>query len=184
MARPERFELPTLCFEGRCSIQLSYGRVGIFYPESRVEELSHHRTSNKFVRGIGSGAFEDCSYARIRGAMEKAGKILGRALRRIERPEAAIAWLRAEWPRVVGKTLASHTHPLRCEHGRLEISTDSKSWQSQVEGLKRDLCSRINQAWGRTLVREVEVVAAKPGPQRIPRELDLTHTPFVRRRKY
>jgi hypothetical protein len=25
--RPERFELPTLCFEGRCSIQLSYGRV-------------------------------------------------------------------------------------------------------------------------------------------------------------
>ena len=27
MARPERFELPTLCFEGRCSIQLSYGRM-------------------------------------------------------------------------------------------------------------------------------------------------------------
>src|SRR4029077_19332392 len=23
----ERFELPTLCFEGRCSIQLSYGRT-------------------------------------------------------------------------------------------------------------------------------------------------------------
>src|ERR1700674_2387760 len=30
MARPERFELPTLCFEGRCSIQLSYGRAGGF----------------------------------------------------------------------------------------------------------------------------------------------------------
>jgi hypothetical protein len=27
MARPERFELPTLCLEGRCSIHLSYGRV-------------------------------------------------------------------------------------------------------------------------------------------------------------
>ncbi len=26
-ARPERLELPTLGFEGRCSIQLSYGRI-------------------------------------------------------------------------------------------------------------------------------------------------------------
>jgi len=25
--RPERFELPTLWFEAKCSIQLSYGRV-------------------------------------------------------------------------------------------------------------------------------------------------------------
>jgi hypothetical protein len=27
MARPERLELPTLWFEARCSIQLSYGRI-------------------------------------------------------------------------------------------------------------------------------------------------------------
>jgi hypothetical protein len=30
VARPERFELPTLWFEARCSIQLSYGRVDLF----------------------------------------------------------------------------------------------------------------------------------------------------------
>jgi hypothetical protein len=28
VARPERFELPTLWFEARCSDPLSYGRVG------------------------------------------------------------------------------------------------------------------------------------------------------------
>src|ERR1700749_4341065 len=28
LVRPERFELPTLWFEAKCSIQLSYGRVG------------------------------------------------------------------------------------------------------------------------------------------------------------
>jgi len=27
MVRPERFELPTLWFEAKCSIQLSYGRL-------------------------------------------------------------------------------------------------------------------------------------------------------------
>jgi hypothetical protein len=31
LVRPERLELPTLCSEGRCSIQLSYGRHNAFY---------------------------------------------------------------------------------------------------------------------------------------------------------
>jgi hypothetical protein len=36
LVRPERLELPTLCSEGRCSIQLSYGRTqGIFYGKAR-----------------------------------------------------------------------------------------------------------------------------------------------------
>jgi hypothetical protein len=40
VVRPERLELPTLCSEGRCSIQLSYGRIkNTFYgkPSRKTE---------------------------------------------------------------------------------------------------------------------------------------------------
>ena len=37
MARPERFELPTLWFEARCSIQLSYERVRRRHGTSAVD---------------------------------------------------------------------------------------------------------------------------------------------------
>jgi hypothetical protein len=49
--------------------------------------------------------------------------------------------------------------------------------------MHREIRDRINQAWGGTLVREVKFVAAKPGPRKIPRELDNNHTPFLRRRR-
>ena len=87
--------------------------------------------------------------------MERAGKILGRTLRRLERPEAAIAWLSSTWPQIVGKLLAARTRPVRCENGRLEIAADTKAWQKQLESMKREFCARINQAWGGTLIREV-----------------------------
>jgi hypothetical protein len=42
MVRPERFELPTLWFEAKCSIQLSYGRAkqGTALPE-------HHKNTEE-----------------------------------------------------------------------------------------------------------------------------------------
>lgn len=116
-------------------------------------------------------------------AVDKAGDFLGRAVKRIDRPEAALAWLTASWQKVVGKALAAHTRPLRCENGRLDISADSRAWQKQIEGMKREFCARINEAWGGILIREVKFLAAKPGPKRSSREMDNEHTPFIRRRK-
>ena len=40
MARPGRLELPTLCLEGRRSIQLSYGRAGYFDSKSFIARKS------------------------------------------------------------------------------------------------------------------------------------------------
>jgi hypothetical protein len=45
LARPGRIELPTLCLEGRCSIQLSYGRDDANLP------LSSSICSNFFKNG-------------------------------------------------------------------------------------------------------------------------------------
>ena len=125
--------------------------------------------------------------------MERAGTFLGRTLRRLETPAAALAWLSSAWPGIVGKALAAHTHPLSFERGRLKIAADGKAWQKQLESMKQEFCARVNQAWGGHLIREVQFIAqkrlpraaekpAKPGPKRA-HELDNEHVPFIRRRK-
>jgi predicted nucleic acid-binding Zn ribbon protein len=115
--------------------------------------------------------------------MERAGEFLGRVVRRLGRPEAALAWLTSTWPTIVGKALAAHTRPVRCDANCLELTADGKAWQSQIESMQREVCARINQAWGGNLVRQVKVVAAHPGPRRISHEADNEHIPFIRRRR-
>ena len=142
-------------------------RAAILQKRARIERANERQASRPSMRN----------------SMNKAGDILGRVVRKLDRPEAAFAWLSTSWPNIVGKALAAHTRPLRCEKGCLEISADSKAWQKQLEQLSADFRLRINQAWGGTLIREVKFVARKPGPKRIPYELDNEHTPFIRRKK-
>ncbi len=114
--------------------------------------------------------------------MERAGEILGKVLRRLERPEAALAWLSSAWPSIVGPSLAMHAHPVRCMAGCLELAVDGQGWQQQLETISHELCGRINRAWGARLVREVKFVP-EPMANRPPREADNEHTPFIRRRR-
>jgi len=114
--------------------------------------------------------------------MERAGDILGKAMRRMNRPEASLAWLSGAWPSIVGESLATHARPVRCYGGCLELATDGKAWQQQLEAMKREFCGRINEAWGGSLVREVKFVAKKNGA-RPPHETDNEHLPFIRRRR-
>jgi predicted nucleic acid-binding Zn ribbon protein len=113
--------------------------------------------------------------------MERAGEFLGRALRRLDRTEAALAWLTSAWPSIVGQSLASHTRPVRCERGTLDIAAVGAPWTVHIESMQREFCTLINQAWGSTLIREVKFLASCPA--RLSHELDSTHTPFLRRRK-
>jgi len=104
-------------------------------------------------------------------------------VRRIEQPEAALAWLAAAWPGVVGKALAERTRPVRCDRGRLEVAAESKAWQKQLEEMKSEFCVRINQSWGAPLVREIKFVPPMPGLRHVSHEMNNEHTPFIRRRK-
>jgi predicted nucleic acid-binding Zn ribbon protein len=126
--------------------------------------------------------------------MERAGEFLGNVLRRLDRPEATLAWLTSTWPAIVGGAIAAHTRPTRCHNKCLELVADGKAWQSQIETMQRQLCSRVNRAWGGNLVRELSFVSADhvggatngpagPGPTRASHEMDNSHTPFIRRRR-
>ena len=126
--------------------------------------------------------------------MDRIGEFLGKALRRMDRPEAAMAWLSSAWPTIVGRALAEHARPLRCQSGCLELSADGKPWQQQLESMKREICARINQAWGGKLVSDVKFTSAgdfsgvrsspsTPGPTRASFEADNQHIPFIRRRR-
>jgi predicted nucleic acid-binding Zn ribbon protein len=114
--------------------------------------------------------------------MERAGELLGRVVHRLKQPDATFAWLVSAWPLVVGPALAAHTRPVRCEGDCLELTADTKAWQRQLETMQRELCWRINRAWGGSLVRQVKFAAEKPGPQRIRHEADNEYRPFIRRR--
>lgn len=128
--------------------------------------------------------------------MERAADFLGHVARRLGRPEAALAWLRAAWPAIVGPALAGHTQPVACRDGILEIAADARDWRAELEAMKPQFCQRINQAWGAALIREVRFsaprafaasaqpgsLAAAPAP-RLSREADNDHLPFIRRRR-
>ena len=53
MVRPERFELPTLWFEAKCSIQLSYGRTE--KQEVQTLKIADQPPHGNYVAATGSG---------------------------------------------------------------------------------------------------------------------------------
>lgn len=113
--------------------------------------------------------------------MERAGDFLGVALRRIQDPSAATAWLNARWPTLIGETLAAHLRPTSCASGVLRVEADSREWKNQAEAMDKQLRERVNQFWGATLVREVRVELARRAG-RLPYEIDNNHVPFLRKR--
>ena len=84
------------------------------------------RKAESRITGSTLRFFHPRSATRLSGVLEsptveRAGEFLGRVAQRLGKPEAAIAWLGAAWPSIVGGALAAHTRPIRCESGCLTI---------------------------------------------------------------
>jgi hypothetical protein len=93
--------------------------------------------------------------------MERAGKSLWSALRRVARPEKPLDLLIAVWPLMVGRRLADHTRPVAWSKGRVDVAVDQPEWQSQLESMGKDVRTQVNKWWGSELVREVRFFPEK-----------------------
>lgn len=96
--------------------------------------------------------------------MERAGKTLWKALRKLARPDRPLDMLSAVWPLIVGPRLAGRTRPLSWTEARLRVSVDEGPWKSQVERLEKPIRAKINNWWGQGLVREIQFVSQRARP--------------------
>jgi len=60
-----------------------------------------------------------------------------------------------DWEETVGKTIATHTTPLRIRNGRLYIKVDSPSWRNQMLFQKDYIKKKINEKMDKKIIREI-----------------------------
>jgi len=102
------------------------------------------------------------------------------ALRRATPQRSSFAWLAGTWPAIVGKRLAEHTRPSDLAGGVLHIAVSGKEWRVELEGVADEFRTRVNQAWGSNVVREIRFSDDRKGHPGIRHEFDNDYTPFVR----
>lgn len=66
------------------------------------------------------------------------------------------------WEEIVGPTLARQTRPLRLRNHLLLVGVTSSTWMQELQFLKGRLRCQINDALGRSVVRETRFVLAPP----------------------
>lgn len=87
------------------------------------------------------------------------------------------------WKSAVGPQIAAKTRPTAIRSGVLTVTVANATWLQELNFLKTELITRINEALGEELVREIflkagtlkdETVPASPGPKRVMRPLSET----------
>lgn len=79
----------------------------------------------------------------------------------------------ANWARLVGASIADHSHPERFEGGVLSVRTDSTAWATQMRLMAPNLVARLNEELGDGSVVSVRVTGPdapswRHGPRSVP----------------
>lgn len=61
----------------------------------------------------------------------------------------------AQWSNVVGDQIASHTHAVSCEGGKLFVEVDSAAWRQELFYMKTDILKRLNLDAGQKIVQDI-----------------------------
>lgn len=69
--------------------------------------------------------------------------------------EASLLFLKELWPQIVGIDISRQALPFRLENQTLVLVVENEAWRSQLESLNPRLTEKINQFWGRTLVKKI-----------------------------
>jgi predicted nucleic acid-binding Zn ribbon protein len=77
-----------------------------------------------------------------------------------------LAPLFAEWPQLVGSSLAAAVRPRALADGVLTVEVDDQAWVAQLRFLEGDLVARLNERLGPDAVKSVVVRTPRPGARR------------------
>lgn len=92
----------------------------------------------------------------------RVGQIL-RALAARRRWESNLvaARISAHWEEIVGKQIASHSHPVRLRGGVLVLRAESSLWAGEVRMLGAEIADRVNQLLGTETVTKISLVTKR-----------------------
>jgi predicted nucleic acid-binding Zn ribbon protein len=85
---------------------------------------------------------------------------------------SAFATITANWSALVGRDLAEHVVPIRCQDATLTIQAESTAWATQVRMLLPHMLQVLTQSLGPEIVTTIEVLGPTSpswvkGPRRV-----------------
>lgn len=87
--------------------------------------------------------------------------------------QVEVASVTTRWREVVGDQIADHCDPLGFEDGKLVVRASSTAWATQLKLMAGQIRHRINEEFGREIVRELTVLGPTArswvkGPRTVP----------------